>query len=289
MGGGGPLGPDYDYRPLDFSDFEFEQVSALLRRMFPRAPYLTPRYLQWQYGANPDGRAIGSNAWHEGRVVGHIGGLPLRALVEGEEQSGLLFVNGAIAPEHRGNKISKINTIRMCKEAFKRGYAFCIGIGNAMSTPALLTAFRMVAPLDAKLGWGVPKRRAPVADPSFVRLWSEEAMRWRVGNPERPYRVRTSGGSLAVTAPTGVPTLAAILYDGSNAWNLPAGGPGGQGPLRTWLGLDPDVDWRRSTFLDIPRRLRPSPLNLVYLDLATGNWAPDPARTIFRAIDFDPF
>jgi GNAT superfamily N-acetyltransferase len=281
---------DYEFRKFDLSAAELEAVSEMLRGIFRHAPYLTPRYLKWQYADNPDGPAVGCNAWHKGKVVGHLASLPIRAIVEGAERKGVFFLNTAVEPAHWGHKIAKLNGDRVFEEAANRGYEFCLAVGNSYSTGPLLTRFQMVKPLDARIGFGLPRRGGPSAEPSFARLWSEEAMRWRLANPERPYSVRMRDGGLSVAAPTGWPGLQALLYEGPNPWGLEERGPAVRGPLRLWLGLDRAVDWRLSSFVDIPRRLRPSPLNLLYMDLAGGTaFRPDPDRAILRAIDFDPY
>ncbi len=281
---------DYEFRNFDNSDSEIEQVSLFLRSVFRRATYLTPRYLKWQYVDNPEGRAIGGNAWREGRIVAHTASLPLRARIDGAEKTGVLFLNTAVDPVHWGNKLAKLTGDLLFGDAAAKGHDFCLAVGNRYSTPPLLTRFRMMKPLDAKIGIGPPIREESGFEPSFERVWSEEAIRWRLANPERPYRVRREGEALSITAPTGVPGLRAQLYAGRADWNLAERGRGSSGPLRLWLGLDPGIDWRRSAWLDIPSRLRPSPLNLLYMDLAGGtDWRPDPDRALFRALDFDPY
>lgn len=284
------MNPDYEYRNLVNSDSEIEEVSAFLRSIFKRAPYLTPRYLKWQLVANPEGPAIGSNAWHRGKLVAHIDSLPIRARVEGVEKKGVMLLNTAVDPAHWGNKLSKDTCELLFRDAAAKGFDLCLGIGNRYSTAPLLTRFQMLKPMDAKIGFGRVPRDPARFEPSFERIWSEDAVRWRLANPERPYAVRREGEWLGITAPTGVPGLQAQLYEGPARWDLGELGRSSPGPLRLWLGLDPRADWRGSTYLDIPRRLRPSPLNLVYMDLAGGtDWRPDPERVLFRGMDFDPY
>jgi hypothetical protein len=281
---------EYEFRNLENSDSEIEEVSSFLRSIFKRAPYLTPRYLKWQLVGNPEGPAIGSNAWHRGKLVAHIDSLPVRARVEGVEKKGVMLLNTAVDPAHWGNKLSRETAELLFRDAAAKGYDFCLGIGNRYSTKPLLTRFQMLKPLEAKIGLGLPSRASAPFEPSFARVWSDEAVRWRLANPERPYAVGREGETLSITAPTGVPFIRAQLYEGSALWDLADQGRPSSGPLRLWLGLDPGVNWRRSAYLDIPRRLRPSPLNLLYMDLAGGtDWRPDPERVVFRGLDFDPY
>ncbi|MGZ8286016.1 MAG: GNAT family N-acetyltransferase [Allosphingosinicella sp.] len=282
------MADDYRFELLRHDAREYGRMSDLLRLVFPKARHLTPRYLEWHYGRNPDGRAIGCNAFAGGEMVGHMASIVFPCRVEGEERRGLYMVNGAVHPEHRGRRLQSRISAAMFEEAERLGYALCFGTGNRWSTGPLLTRFEMVRPLDARLGFGLPRRREPDREPSFERIWSDEALRWRMANPEGCYSSVRRGGRRALLSATGLPGVGAILYQGPGREILPDLGPP-PGPLRVWLGLDPGVEWKGSDFLPIPTRLRPSPLNLVFKDLTGGGFFPDPDRIVFRGIDFDAY
>ena len=81
---------------------------------------------------------------------------------------------------------------------------------------------QMVRPLDARLGFGLPRRSEPGRQPSFERIWSDEALRWRMANPEGRYsavrRRRPAGDPLGDRR---CPGVGAILYQGSGFESLP--------------------------------------------------------------------
>lgn len=278
----------YRFEMLEHSERDYARISKLMRQVFPKARHLTPGYFEWHYGANPDGRAIGCNAFAGDELVGHMAAIVFPCHLEGDRRRGMYTVNGSVHPDHRGRRLQSRISAAMFEEAARLGYAFCFATGNKWSTGPLLTRFNMVRPLDARLGIGLPRRREPDREPSFERLWSEEALRWRLANPEGRYSTVRTGDRLSILSATGVAGVGAILHQGPALANLSRPGPA-PGPLRVWLGLDPGVDWRGSAFLPIPARLRPSPLNLVYKDLSGGGFVPDPDRVIFRGIDFDAF
>jgi hypothetical protein len=251
----------YDFRPLTHSDEELAETSALLLRVFPRARHLTPGYLAWLYRDNPDGRALGYNAWYGDRLVGHCGGVRLTANVEGRLQRGILLVNAAVEAEHRRRNITRRTTDPMFEEAAASGYGFAISTGNRYSTRPLLTRFKMVGRLDA--------------------------FRWRLANPSGRYSVTTRDGGCTIIARTPTKGLGAILYQGDNRWDV--GETDERPPIgRLWLGLDPSLSWRKPPFVSIPARLRPSPLNLLFKNLSDDS-VPQPERIVFRAIDFDAY
>lgn len=279
---------EYCIETLDHSARGYEQVSDLLRLVFPKARHLTPRYLEWYYGRNPDGKAVGANAYAGGELVGHMASTVFPCRLDGQDSRGIYMVNGAVHPGHRGRRLQSRISAAMFEEAARLGYALCLGTGNKWSTGPLLTRFRMARPLEARIGFGLPRRRDPGPPPSFERIWSEEALRWRLANPEGRYRAVGRPGGGAILSPAGPPGVGAILYQGAGLEGPARTGPG-PGPLRVWLGLDPSIDWKGSAFLPIPMRLRPSPLNLVCRDLTGGGFLPDPDRILFRGIDFDAF
>lgn len=282
------MADEYRFEMLDHSRRGYEQVSELMRQVFPKARHLTPRYFEWHYGGNPDGPAIGCNAFRGEELVGHMAAQVFHCRLEGQARRGMYTVNGSVHPLHRGRRLQSRISSAMFEEAGRLGYAFCLATGNKWSTGPLLTRFRMLRPLDARLGFGLPKRRDPGPAPSFERIWSEEALSWRLANPEGRYSAVRRGPEEAVLAETGLPGLGTILHQGAELGPLAGHGPA-PGPIRLWLGLDPGMDWKGSAFLPIPMRLRPSPLNLVYRDLSGDGFLPDADRIVFRSLDFDAY
>lgn len=278
----------YRLAPLALDESDFERISALLRLVFPRARHLTPRYLAWQYARNPDGAAVGYSVFAGEAMVGHLGGMAIKARIDGESRRGLLLLNSAVHAGHRRRGLMSRLSEAIFAEGAKRGFSFSISTGNRYSSKPLLTRYKQIGLLDARIGIGWPRRGGELARPSFERIWSEEALRWRLANPERRYTVRRRDDGIAVGADVGLPAIGAILYQGPGE-APPAGEGGGPGPVRVWLGLDPGIAWRGSAFLPIPERLRPSPLNLFFRDLTGGGFAPDPGRLIFQALDFDAY
>jgi GNAT superfamily N-acetyltransferase len=283
-----PMNDEYRFEPLDHSARGYEQLAGLMRVVFPKARHLTARYFEWHYGGNPDGKAIGCNAFAGGELVGHMAAHVFPCRLEGEDRRGMYTVNGAVHPAHRGRRLQSRISAAMFEEAAGLGYAFCLATGNKWSTGPLLTRFKMLRPLEARLGIGLPRRLDSAPAPSFERRWSDEALRWRLANPEGRYATVRSGERSAILAATGLPGVGAILHQGRARDGLAAAGAV-PGRIRLWLGLDPALDWKGSAFLPIPMRLRPSPLNLVYKDLTGGDFLPDPDRIVFRGLEFDAY
>jgi GNAT superfamily N-acetyltransferase len=281
---------DYECRTLDLSAAGIDAMSRLLRAVFPRAAHLTPPYLDWLYGQNPVGRALGWNACLDGEPVGHYVLIPLFARLFGAESRGAHSLNGAVHPDHQGRGLyARLGELAHAS-AREAGLEFLIGVPNANSTHVFVHTFgfQLVGPLQARLGFG-PIARNP-AEPAvdYARVWDERSVRWRLANPSARYSLRVRGGRGEVRAPSGRAGIRALL-----GWVDPAFTPPGLGApppgLDLFIGADPALRWSRSLYVNLPMRLRPAPLNFVFKDLAGRGRRIDPGRLRYAALDFDPY
>ena len=123
----------------------------------------------------------------------------------------------------------------------------------------------------------------------FERVWSAPALAWRCASPVNPVRSRMAGGvwQFQAHALRGVPAYAELAAP-SNAPGAARSG-GAMAPVRLYLGLVPDQVRSFATYVSIPKRLRPSPLNLIYRAFTPGARPLDPASIQFTFLDFDAY
>lgn len=276
----------YDLVPFTLEERELADAGALLRSVFPKAGFSVD-FLRWQYVDNPDGKAVGFNArTPEGSLAAHYATIPIHARVNGTEERGLLSLNTATHPHHGGKGLFTRLAKATYGKAADQGYGFVVGVANAASTHGFVTklGFQSVGPLRAMVGFGDP-RRGQEKESQFERLWSPSSLRWRISNPERKYGLHRSSNGVLITSATDVPLITAVLGDMIGL--QPEQGSLFRPQLR--LGLDPAIDWRRSFYVDVPMRFRPSPLNLIFLDLTGQSRKLDPQTVLFRGIDFDAY
>lgn len=283
---------DYQTRPLDLSDDGLRDCARLLNRVFPHASHLTEKYLDWQYVRNPDGRAIGFNAYQRDVLAAHYVTIPVRARLEGNPRTGVLSLNTATHPDHQGRKLFTRLAEKTYEAAAAAGHDFVVGVANANSTPGFTRklGFQLVGGLDARLGIGRPSRGSPREAGAFERVWDRASLAWRLANPSKGYRVRTDDSWCRVDAATERPGIKALLgeFDREIEPVETERDELGFRPLTLWIGIDPSVRWSRSLYLDIPRCFRRSPLNLIFRPLTS----PLPLRreeVRFQALDFDPY
>jgi GNAT superfamily N-acetyltransferase len=280
----------YDLRLLDLSPEGLRSVTALLRQVFPDALHLTGEVLTWEYVDNPDGAAVGFNAWMGGDLAAHYATIPLRARVNGREERGLLSLNTATAPAHQGKGLFTKLADSTYRYAAQQGFGFVIGVANANSTHGFVKklGFQLVSPLRAMVGAG-PLPRRTAAHVQYERLWHTDALRWRLAHPLYSYTLKHEAGTdllLSERSQFGARLLLGAMDRASLAGVEVPAHHGGL-PLRIWVGLDPAMRWTLRPYVNIPMRLRPSPLNLIFKDLTGQGRTLDPAQVRFQALDFD--
>ncbi len=280
---------------MQYSAELLESYSQLFRICFPGASGLSASYLKWLYLENPAGTVVGYDAWEGDRLAAHYVCIPAEAIVHGSVRRVLLSLNTATHPDFQGKglftKLAALTYERGAREGFEAVY----GVANANSTPGFVRklGFALVSPLDARIGVGaisVGEVKENVSDFSFKRVWDSKTLAWRISNPVRRYRLTSrADGLIGAWAPTGKPLL--------SAWaEVPADGleglavEGSAAPLfRLHLGLRPEGVRPGAMWMDIPKRFRPSPLNLIFLSLNEGIGQIDRAAVELGQLDFDAF
>ena len=280
---------EHQLRPLDLDETGIACVGDLLRAVFPEALHFTNEVIRWQYLDNPEGKAVGFNAWAGDVLAGHYVTIPLRARVHGKEERGLLSLNTATHADHRGKGLFTRLAQATYDRAASEGYGFVVGVANANSTHGFTKklGFQLVGPLRAMVGVGpIPfrgRREEPVFEPIRDPAW----ITWRLSHPVNRYAKARQGQGVLVLSDRSMKGFRFLLYTTSEGLDGD-GLPMTKAPVRkAWIGLGPGYGWKGSAYLNVPMKRRPSPLNLIFKDLTGAGRQLDPARTCFQAIDFD--
>ena len=249
---------------------------------------LTPAYLHWEYAANPEGHAIGFDAWDGERLAAHYVCLPARAQINGRNVRVLLSLNTATHPDYqRLGLFTKLAEMTYSLGA-GQGFDAVYGVANANSTPGMTRklGFQLVCQLEARIGIG--KLPAARGDLSFARTWTDAGLRWRCENPLNPVSYRRRLQHWEFFADSIARFLPVYAELASDEVDLPPCDIQSSGTLRLFLGLIPHVtDFGR--FLSIPNRLRPRPLNMIYRSLSSRAPTLDPRAVSFSFLDFDAY
>lgn len=280
--------------PIQHDQATLARYGALFAACFPGTGKFTPDYLTWLYVANPDGPAVGFDAWDGERLAAHYVCIPARAWVEGKETLVLLSLNTATHPDYQGKGLFTKLAAATFEAGAAGGFDGVYGVANANSTPGFVRklGFQLVRPLEARIGVGaLQHRQAPApASLSFERSWNAQSLAWRCANPHNPvWRKADGAGQQFYAAAFGMKLPAyAELPPVAGAQASSAAAPA-LSPLRLFLGLAPDASASYWNYPSIPQRLRPSPLNLIYRSFAPRVTALDPSRIAFSFLDFDAY
>ncbi|MCK4762162.1 MAG: hypothetical protein KAW12_08195 [Candidatus Aminicenantes bacterium] len=285
---------EYTYKPLQFDDQTLKLYSEFLSRHYKRPDLFTFEYVKWQYAENPVGKAVGCDVFFDGELVSHGAAVPQRAFILGEEETWLLQVNFMTVKEHRRKGLSAEVANRMEGLGYDLGHTFAIGIANRNSTPYSVKArgMELSATLDARIGTGpTRKKKNGFADYDFRVLWDKESLAWRLKRPGPLYWKKEKRGNCAVFTPSGKPGFKTLL--GNFAAQEVGEAVSGRGkfglPLTLWIGIDPQIDWGKSLYFNLPGWLRQSPLNVVFKDLSGRKRSLTGKKILFQSLDFDAF
>jgi GNAT superfamily N-acetyltransferase len=282
-----------EYRAVEFSTETLEKYVALFARCFPKAVPFTAEYLHWLYCMNPDGAAVGFDAWDGDQVVAHYVCIPGRVRVSAVEVLSLLSLNSATHPSYQGQgHFTRLAELAYAQGA-SQGYGCVYGIANENSTGAFVRklGFQWVQPLHAYIGvgplgvdWSQVER-----DVSFERLWHPASLAWRTRNPRNPVQTtqlsdrcafRASANRL-VQAYAELPLQPGFKPENDKANRVSA--------FRLSIGLWPGIAARHTGYFNIPLSVRPSPLNFIYRALSGVSTQLAPDSLLVSFLDFDAY
>lgn len=274
----------YEFSPIATDDVSIRKIAHLLRITFPKAEKYSDEFIDWQYRKNPNGMIKGYNAFLNGELVGHYAMLPIISNLFGTQEKGLLSLNTATHPDHQGKKLFTTLAEMSYKNAAAENFKFVVGVANANSTHGFITklGFQLVGKLEAKLGIGKITTLKNEYTLDFENYWTKDALVWRLKNPEATYKIRNKK-IIAATDQTGIEAILLHVDLPDNTINI------GFKPIKLWIGINQNISWRHSFYFDIPLRLRPSPLNLIFKDLTNQNRTLDFKKVQFNAFDFDAY
>lgn len=276
---------------------DLDATAALLAAEHPdRDCFRTPGYLEWLYEENPVGSAIQESVDRKGERVSHVALLPQRWARGDERAEFCVGVNGVTrAGVGQAHFLALLR--RGIREMGRRGVVAGFGVTNAASTAMTVTrtgigdlgplpvVVRPVSPgggavvtHDVTPAWlegdevaALAASLAPPPDDGWAQDWSGDVLRWRLANPAAAYRVHVSEDAAAVTTRLryrGVPVTvvlkllarAAVPSRRAGARLVAAACRRDRSPAAVYVGFNHRVPMPG---VAVPRRLLPSPLNLV--------------------------
>lgn len=280
-----------------------DDASALLDAELPDPRFASSDYLRWAYRDNPLGRAVERHQIvatdDVPRLVAHYANMPrVYRGPGGESSSGAWSQNAVVHRDHqRSRHFSRIG-LEIYDEAARRGWSFVVGVTNKKSTGAVVKymGWRLVGPLPVRvvppLGPGARRIRhidvsaefldsdefvdfAATVDRHRVSGWATdytpEVLRWRLACPHTRYCLHIADDvALITTRSAAGPVPACVVLKifpmaGGNATvdatrAIRSATRRRRGAFAVYAGFNGSV---RVRGVRPPRRLQPSPLNLI--------------------------
>jgi hypothetical protein len=296
----------------------------LLRSVLPNPRWDTTAYLDWVYDRNPMGELIPIDVIEDGRIICHIGGVPVQLRSADHQGNFLLMLNSATAADAQGRGLYVKALIDLCNQAAELGAAGAYGVTNLRSTgPATKVPGATLTgslPVRLVIPTFFPSRRVRTFDCTdefldsdefvkvtagldnfpvrrFVTRWTTDTLRWRLGFPCAAYKLHVSDELVAITTRAsfkGMPVTVLMKF-------LPRAAD--RRPLDPWP-LISTACWRHRTPLAIyagynaivavpgiriKQERLPAPLNLVVRSLSAELRTEDFQFEIFEFLDFDAY
>jgi hypothetical protein len=278
--------------PVQLDSIGISRYSKLLKICFPDRPSNNGKFseesLIWLYTQNPDGLAIGFDAFDEGQLVAHYVCIP--TTIKGKEGTvkALLSLNTATLPKYEGKGLFTKLARATFATASQQGFSCVYGVSNHKSTPGFVNklGFHLVAPLEARIGIGQIYPSNPNKTIQFQRSWNTESLNWRCSNPANPITSCQHSSSSVFFARTSYPFIE--VYD--EQWGRDFSTHtivAHKFKIKLILGLFPEGV--SSTFFRIPNFLRPSPLNFIFKSLDPAMITPERYSVQFSFLDFDAY
>jgi predicted N-acetyltransferase YhbS len=275
---------DYEIKELSIASNSIKLYTALLQQVFPDSTKYTTEYLHWQYIDNPIGNAVGFDAFYNGEIVAHYATIPVMYLLNGKRVKALLSLNTATSNNHQGKGLFSILANKTYDHAKTLGFEFVIGVANQNSTHGFVNkfGFQLIKQLDVKIGIGAIKTFHNVSELKLSSITDVAFINWRLANPSNQY----SKSRNAIFAKTEKPFLKAQIFP-----HLPSitnAIPVKRFHLSIFIGLLNNKKIN-GLFFELPKKLRRSPLNLIFKPLQDTSIQLKAEDIEFDLKDFDSY
>ena len=247
-------------------------------------------YLNWLYNKNPTGNFVGIDCFHDGNLIGQVGGIPREFIFNQKKVRFLISINVCVDPKYQGKWIFSKMLTRFEKIAKELNFNGIIGISNKAATPFWQRTIKMkkLGALDVFLGFGkLSLNKINKSNYNFYSCWDKKNLEWRIRNPVNETYIQTYNNHCSVYSKTNFLFINAysplIFFDKNLKLNITKKN---YKPI-VYIGLISEFKKTKLLF-DLPEFLKPSPLNFLYKSF-------DPSinlkkeKIFFTFLDFDIF
>lgn len=268
---------------------ELKELSFLLTKVFKKKFDLN--YLKWLYRDNPNGKAITFNISKNKKIVGHYAVIPSEIVIGNKIYKAALSLNTAVDDNFRGKGFFKIMATETFRKCLKKKIKFIFGVSNNQSTTLFEKYFDFKNYGELNVIYGFGKVNQKKNDEKFQINWNKKSLNWRLRNPNKNYDFYYNKQDNIE-----------INYKMLNCINIHMGNFDKKffknrklnkinfSLLNVKIGLGKNY-LNNLLYFNLPKNLRPSPLNFILKDLSLkkNNLKIKRQHIFFQLIDFDAF
>lgn len=275
---------EYQIKQLKFDDGNrsLSQLVNLQNIVYEGKHNFTIDGFKSWYIDNPMGRVVSFNAFFGEELVAHYACIPMKMMIEGRVVLGLLDMATVTHPNHRGKGLFKQLAKTTYDYSKENGYEFVIGVANASSFPGYMKYFPyvFVSKLDVKIGFG--KNISCENEKTYSTYWDKESLDWRLSIRKNHYY--NSNINIYGKFKSFINTFMGS-FDNDLISKLNIEKKNFSPALKLYVGLGADT---KGLYFNIPKFIKRSPFNLIFLDLTDGKLPSINKNNIFyQLIDFD--
>lgn len=271
---------EYEIKLSNLDSESLLEIIELLKITYPKNKKFSFEFLKWQYTNNPNGRAISFNAFFNNKLVAHYAVVPIFLLFSGSKIKGVLDINTATHPEHRGKKLFTTLAEETFNYLKKNDFEFVLGVANSNSTHGYLKylGFKLISQLDVKIGFGKVQLKKEYECRTF---WDEGLIDWRTKDPHSKYYIIND--YIYSSNIVGYKIIVGCLSSNQLKRNLPI--KLYFSPLNLYIGIGAVLP--KYCYIDLPKFVKRPPFNLIVKDLKGNLPKISKENLLFQMIDFD--
>ena len=203
-------------------------------------------------------------------------------VIEGRIVTGLFDMATVTHPDHRGKGLFRKLAKTTYDYAKENGFEFVLGVANANSFPGYMKyfPFTFVGQLEVKMGFG--SKIESSGDKTYKVFWDTDSFNWRLKTCRADYcrKGKALLGRYNSLVQTFMGSYSTQFLDNTEAqdkhWCFKP---------KLYVGLGAKF---YSSFLTVPKFIKRSPFNLIFMDLTDGNLPTINKNNIFfQLFDFD--
>lgn len=275
---------DYEIKQLHFDDGDksLQRVVDLQNLVYEgKHTFKTDGFRQW-YLNNPMGKVISFNAFYGEELVAHYACIPYKMEIEGRIVTGLFDMATVTHPDHRGKGLFKKLAQTTYGYGKANGFEFVLGVANANSYPGYMKyfPFTFVGQLDVKMGLGT--KIECDGDKTYKVYWDKDSFNWRLNTCRANYSRKKNAvlGQYNALVQTYMGSYSNTFLNGTIAqdkhWGVRP---------KLYVGIGAKF---KSLYVGVPKFIKRSPFNLIFLDLTDGKLPQiNKDNIFFQLFDFD--